>query len=176
MTATQPASEADVIRCPPRPSGTLHRLCQTVDLPRPIEQVFPFFADAFNLERLTPSFLRFRVLTPAPIHMRAGLVIDYRLLIRMLPVRWRSLITVWDPPHRFVDVQILGPYRWWHHEHRFEVIPGGTRVTDEVEYAVPGGALVERLLVRPDIERIFAFRHRQLIDLFGSPKRNDQIA
>lgn len=136
-------------------------------VPRPLDEVFAFFSDAFNLESLTPGFLRFEVLTPAPIEMHAGQRIDYRLRVRGVPLRWTSEITVWDPPHRFVDEQRRGPYRRWHHEHRFEPCDEGTRVIDIVHYAAPGGALVHRFVVKRDIEKIFAFRQRKLAELFA---------
>lgn len=128
--------------------------------------MFPFFADARNLERITPPWLRFRILTPGPIEMRVGALIDYRLRIRGVPVRWRTRIAAWEPPHRFVDEQVRGPYRRWVHEHTFEPTDGGTLCRDRVEYAVPGGALIARLLVRPDVERIFAYRRAVLASLF----------
>lgn len=137
-------------------------------LPRPRAEVFPFFADAGNLERLTPPWLGFRILTPPPIAMSAGARIDYRLRVHGLPLRWRTRIEVWDPPHRFVDVQLRGPYRLWHHTHTFEEGDGGTLCRDVVRYAVPGGALVDRLFVRRDVERIFAFRGEALRSLFGA--------
>ena len=136
-------------------------------LPRPPEEVFPFFADAGNLERLTPPLLNFQILTPRPIEMRAGTLIDYRLRIRGIPVRWRSEITVWEPQRRFVDEQRRGPYRLWHHEHTFEPRDGGTLCCDTVRYAVVFDFLVHRVLVRPDIERIFAFRQEKLREVFG---------
>jgi hypothetical protein len=135
-------------------------------LPRRREELFPFFADARNLETLTPSWLRFVVRTPPPIVMRVGLRIDYQLRLRGLPLRWQSEITVWDPPHRFVDEQRRGPYRVWHHQHTFAERDGGTLVGDTVRYAVFGGPLVERLLVRRDLNHIFAFRQRRLAELF----------
>jgi hypothetical protein len=140
-------------------------------LPRPRAEVFAFFADAGNLERLTPPWLRFRILTAAPIAMRPGALIDYRLRIHGVPVRWRTEIRVWEPPARFVDVQVRGPYRLWHHTHTFEEHDGGTLCGDRVRYAVPGGAVVDRLLVRGDVERIFAFRRAVLLELFGGPAR-----
>lgn len=138
----------------------------TQELPAPLEAVFRFFADATNLETITPPWLRFRVTTPQPIEMGEGTLIDYRLRIRGVPVRWQSEITDWDPPHRFVDRQLRGPYRRWVHTHVFEPTADGTLVRDAVEYAVPGGGLVNRLLVRPDVERIFAYRRETLAGLF----------
>ncbi|MEI7938236.1 MAG: SRPBCC family protein [Verrucomicrobiota bacterium] len=135
-------------------------------LPRPLEEVFDFFADARNLQALTPDWLDFSVLTPAPILMRAGTLIDYRLRLRGFPIRWQSEITAWEPPHRFVDEQRRGPYKLWIHEHRFEARDGGTLVGDFVRYAAPGGWLVEWLFVRRDVERIFQFRREKLLALF----------
>ena len=146
-------------------------LIREVLLPRPPAEVFPFFADARNLERLTPPWLRFEVLTPGRIEMRRGAAIDYRLRLRGVPVRWRSEITAWEPPFRFVDEQRRGPYRLWIHEHRFEEREGRTLAGDRVRYAVPGGRLVDRLLVRPDLERIFEYRRDVLRETFGTVER-----
>ena len=136
--------------------------------PRPPAEVFPFFADARNLERLTPPWLCFEVLTPEPIELRRSTTIDYRLRLRGVPVRWRSEITAWEPPFRFVDEQRRGPYRLWIHEHRFEEREGGTVASDHVRYAVWGGRIVDRRLVRPDVERIFEYRRAVLREIFGS--------
>ena len=136
-------------------------------VPRPLVEVFEFFSDAFNLERLTPPLLRFNVLTSPPIEMREGLLIDYRLRIRGIPVRWRSEITAWEPPFRFVDEQRRGPYRLWWHEHSFEERDGGTVCRDRVRFAVPGGRLVQKLFVDPDVRKIFAYRGEQLSEIFG---------
>jgi hypothetical protein len=135
-------------------------------LPRPISEVFPFFSDARNLGVLTPDWLSFTILTPDPIEMKVGLLLDYRIAWHGIPMRWTSEIEVWEPPHRFVDRQLRGPYRLWHHEHRFVESDNGTRVIDDVEYAVWGGALANRLGVRRDIERIFAYRQHKLDELF----------
>lgn len=143
-------------------------LHSSVTLPRPLDAVFPFFSDARNLERLTPPWLRFSVLTPGPIEMRPGATIDYRLRLRGVPLRWRSEITVWEPPFRFVDEQRRGPYRLWIHEHRFEEVDGRTLARDDVRYAVPGGWLADRLLVRRDLQRVFEYRRAVLRDLFGT--------
>jgi ligand-binding SRPBCC domain-containing protein len=136
-------------------------------VPTPLEEVFAFFSDARNLEKITPPWLSFHVVTPGPIEMREGTIIDYELRVHGLPLRWRSEITRWDPPHAFVDEQLRGPYREWVHLHTFEEAEGGTRIGDRVTYAVPGGRLVERLLVRRDIERIFAHRSRVIRDLLA---------
>ena len=136
-------------------------------LPQQPEDVFDFYADAFNLERLTPPWLRFEVVTPAPITMRSGAEIDYRLRLHGLRLKWRSRITEWDPPHRFVDEQIRGPYRTWVHEHTFTPHDGGALVGDHVQYAMFGGWVADRLLVRRDLARIFAFRQQRLAEIFG---------
>jgi ligand-binding SRPBCC domain-containing protein len=135
-------------------------------LARPIGEVFAFFSDASNLELLTPPWVNFRILTPQPIHMAVGTQIQYRLKLRGLPVRWESRISVWDPPHRFVDDQLRGPYRLWHHEHLFEERNGATLVKDQVTYAVLGGAILNALVVAPDVRKIFAFRQQKLRELF----------
>lgn len=137
-------------------------------LPRPRAEVFPFFADAGNLERITPSWLSFSIVTPQPIVMTPGALIEYRLKIRGIPVRWTTKITVWEPPFRFVDEQLKGPYRKWRHEHIFEEHPQGTRAIDLVDYVAPGGWLIEKFFVRPDVERIFACRQRVLAEVFAS--------
>jgi ligand-binding SRPBCC domain-containing protein len=141
---------------------------QWLPIPRP--ELFDFFADAFQLERITPPWLHFHVLTPRPIRMSAGLKIDYRLRLRWIPVRWQSEISVWEPPHRFVDRQLRGPYRLWHHEHTFLEREGGTLVIDHIAYRVPGGTPVNRCLVEPDLRRIFEFRRDTLATIFP-PKR-----
>lgn len=136
-------------------------------LPAPPWDVFPFFADAFNLERITPPMLRFRVLTAPPIAMGVGTLLDYRVRLRGIPMRWQSEITAWEPPHRFVDEQRRGPYRLWVHEHTFAAQDGGTVARDMVRYAVPGGGLVQRLVVGPDLRRIFEYRSAALREIFS---------
>lgn len=128
----------------------------------PLEEVFAFFADAANLDRLTPPWLHFQILTRTPLEMDVGTRIEYQLRLRGFPIRWRTEITVWEPPHRFVDLQREGPYREWEHTHEFRALAGGTVVRDVVDYAVPGPGLVQRLFVGPELERIFDYRHRQL--------------
>jgi ligand-binding SRPBCC domain-containing protein len=131
-------------------------------LPGAPAEVFPFFGDAENLERITPSWLRFRVVTPKPIEMRAGALIEYRLRLHGVPLRWLTRIDVWEPPHRFVDRQLRGPYRVWRHEHTFTPAGGGrTLMRDRVEYSLPLGPLglvADLVLVRRDLRRIFDHR------------------
>lgn len=132
---------------------------------RPLAEVFDFFADAFRLEEITPPWLNFHVITPAPIAMSLGTLIDYRLRLHGIPIRWRTEIEEWKPPFSFVDRQLRGPYSLWRHEHRFSEAPEGTRVVDEVAYRVPGGVCVNRLFVAGDLRRIFAYRRERLSQL-----------
>jgi ligand-binding SRPBCC domain-containing protein len=140
----------------------IHVLIRETELDGTPEQVFPFFADARNLEALTPPLLRFRVVTPAPIAMARGTLIDYRLRIHGVPVRWRTRIEEWTPSVRFVDAQLRGPYAVWHHTHDFAARPGErTLMRDTVRYGVgygPFGELAHRLLVARDVSAIFDHR------------------
>ena len=138
-----------------------------IRLPRPRSEVFGFFADAGNLQAITPPWLHFRILSPQPIAMRAGARIDYKIRLHGIPVGWKTEITAWERPLRFVDEQLRGPYRLWVHEHTFQEIAGGTLAEDLVRYAVPGGALVNLLLVERDLRTIFRYRQRKLQDTFG---------
>ena len=143
---------------------------KTIWLPQPCAKVFEFFANPGNLDRLTPAWLNFAILTPASSKMNQGALLDYRLRIRGIPIRWQSEIAVWEPPRRFVDRQTKGPYSIWIHEHTFEERDNGTLVGDNVEYAVPGGRIVQKFLVAPDIERIFEYRQKMLDELFNPAK------
>jgi len=133
---------------------------------RPIEEVFAFFADAYNLEAITPPFLRFRILDVRPRELAAGTLIDYRMRLHGIPLRWRTRIEEWSPPDSFVDVQIRGPYASWHHRHSFESLGDRrTVVRDLVRYRLPLGrlgSLVCGRLVRHDLDRIFAFRRDRI--------------
>lgn len=161
------ASDRDIINI--RRSGQRGEFvldCQML-LEFPREQVFPFFADAINLEQITPPLLRFRILTPHPIKMQVGALIDYRLRLRGLPMKWKTEITAWEPPYRFVDEQLKGPYRKWVHEHTFERVQlssgrEGTLVRDVVHYSMFGGALINRLLIARDLREIFGFRQAEI--------------
>ncbi|HEY0868457.1 MAG TPA: SRPBCC family protein [Fimbriimonas sp.] len=146
------------------------RILETETLiPAELDEVFRFFSDAANLQRITPPSLSFQIATPMPIDMKAGTRIDYRLRLLGVPFRWKTLISVWDPPRRFVDVQEQGPYRIWEHEHRFEPIEGGTRMIDRVRYLAPGGPLeplVDSLFVSPRVRGIFQYRQHEIRRLF----------
>lgn len=149
---------------------TTHTLRFDQFLPAGRAVVFPFFADAANLERITPPWVRFRILTPGPIVMRLGTLIDYRIRVHGLPLPWRTEIAEWEPPFRFVDVQLRGPYRLWQHTHTFVEVGGGTLCRDEIAYAVLGGSVINRLFVQRDVERIFAHRREALAGLFPAGK------
>ena len=140
-------------------------------IPRPRSEVFAFFADAANLERLTPRSLRFEIKTELPIVMQPGTLIDYAISLFGVPLRWRTLIESFEPESKFVDVQLKGPYRVWRHTHEFLDVPGGTLVRDRVEYEVPFGplgSLVRVLFVERQLRAIFDFRRVAIEELFGS--------
>lgn len=147
-----------------------YRLTAVTQIPRPCEEVFAFFADARNLQTLTPPWLHFEIKTPGEIKMAAGTLIDYRLRVRGLPIAWQTLIDEWDPPHRFTDHQRRGPYRWWEHEHRFEQYAGGTRMFDTVDYGIPLGFILHPLLIRRDLHAIFTFREEMMRRIFPASK------
>ena len=141
-------------------------------LNRPLKEVFPFFANAENLNKVTPPWLKFEILTPLPIVMKVGTIVDYRLRLHGLPIHWRSEITEWDPPNKFTDVQIKGPYRVWKHEHFFTAEGNQTRMTDRVEYAIPGwifAPIVHSLFVKRDLEKIFQYRERRFLEIWIDP-------
>ena len=135
-------------------------------MPDPPADVFPFFADAANLEAITPPWLGFRIVSPRPVDMRAGTLIEYRLTLHRLPIAWLTRIEEWVPGERFVDAQLNGPYKLWHHTHEFSSDgAGGTLMRDTVRYALPLGPLGEiahRLFVARDLAAIFDFRAQAL--------------
>jgi len=158
-----------------RPDQNVTRLTYETLVRAPLDVTFAFFSDASNLERLTPGWVQFSIVTPLPIVMRAGLEIDYRIRLHGVPLTWTSRIDVWEPNHRFVDRQIAGPYLWWHHEHRFEAAGAATRVIDEVEF-LPRFARLTGPVVRRDVERIFRYRQdalRQIFDRRPLMERDD---
>lgn len=138
---------------------------------RPRPEVFSFFADAGNLELLTPAFLHFRILTPLPLHMEPGALINYRLQLFGVPFHWCTRIETFEPQHRFTDVQLTGPYRRWHHLHEFQDVAGGTLVRDVVDYELPLGPLgtvARALFVRRALEQIFDYRRQRIGEIFPS--------
>lgn len=140
-------------------------------VPRSRDEVFAFFSNAANLEALTPAFLQFHILTPAPIEMRSGTLIDYELKLFGIRFHWQTLIELFEPNTRFVDVQLTGPYRRWHHEHRFEDAPGGTWIADLVDYEMPFGPvgrIAHGLSVKRSLRTIFDFRAAKIAELFGT--------
>jgi ligand-binding SRPBCC domain-containing protein len=145
----------------------IYQLETEIWLPKPRDEVFEFFADPANLESLTPGWLRFEMITKMPGVIKKGIRLDYRLRVHGMPINWQSVISDWEPPYRFVDQQTRGPYRLWLHEHKFIEHSGGTLVGDKVEYSVPGGILVQKLIVAPDLDRIFKYRHMVLQTIFN---------
>lgn len=143
-------------------------------VPRPLEEVFAFFSDARNLERLTPGWLKFQVLT-IPVRIGAGVHIQYRLKWHGIPLRWTTEITRWNPPREFEDIQLSGPYKLWRHTHRFSEQNSGTHMTDDVEYALPFGLLgsiAHSLQVRRNVAAIFDYRYDRIQEMFGGPERS----
>jgi ligand-binding SRPBCC domain-containing protein len=139
-------------------------------IPRPLADVFPFFADAGNLERITPDYLGFQILTPRPIDIRSGTLIDYKIKLCGIPLRWRTRIESFDPPHRFTDTQLRGPYKIWEHTHEFTETPDGTLMIDRVRYQIPLGPLgrlAHALFVRRTLARIFDYRYQAVERLLG---------
>ena len=153
------------------PAMAQYRLNTRLFVARPLGETFAFFADAGNLQKLTPPWLSFRIRTPQPIEMRPGALIDYFIVVRGLPVPWRTRISDWSPPARFVDEQLWGPYWRWHHTHAFSQTDGGTLVEDTVVYSPVGGAMMHALMVKRDLERIFTFRQRAILSQFAVDAR-----
>lgn len=136
-----------------------------------MQDVFAFFADARNLEAITPPWLGFQILSPEPIVMAPGTLIEYRIRWHCLPMRWVTEIHCWDPPIGFMDVQLRGPYRLWEHTHCFQAVDGGTRMGDVVRYALPFGLLgrmAHAWVVKADLEGIFDYRARKVSELLGN--------
>jgi ligand-binding SRPBCC domain-containing protein len=131
--------------------------------------LFPFFASPENLQLITPHWLKFKIRTQLPVDMHESAIIDYSLQLHGLPVFWRSMIRNWSPPNEFTDTQIKGPFKLWTHRHQLITNSEGTLMIDTVHYQVPGGpfaGLINRMYVRRDVARIFAYRKQVLAELF----------
>jgi len=152
-----------------RLGGGLHLLRARSRIERPLDEVFPFFAAAENLERITPPELRFRIVTPTPVRIAKGVRIDYRLRLNGIPFGWRTEITEWDPPHAFTDTQLRGPYHTWIHRHTFEPDGHATVMEDEVRYRLPLWPLGEVALpiVGRQLQRIFTHRGEVIRRVLG---------
>lgn len=156
----------------------MHILRTRQQVPADLNTVFKFFARPENLAKITPPWLGFNILTPSPIPMRQGAVVDYLIKLGPLPTRWRTLITTFEPPHLFVDEQLHGPYSFWHHTHRFTAKDGGTLLTDEVRYVLPFGPLgdlAHTLMIKGKLTQIFTSRHRTIAALFEGNPDNPQL-
>jgi ligand-binding SRPBCC domain-containing protein len=147
----------------------VYRLERTTVISRDQASVFAFFAEAANLQRITPAFLDFEIVTPQPIAMGTGTLIDYKMKLSGLPVRWRTRIQEFEPSSHFVDIQLKGPYRLWHHRHEFEAVSGGTKMRDIVDYELPFGAIgtiARALFVRRTLDHIFDYRASAIEEIF----------
>lgn len=146
----------------------VHELNSEQWIDRPLDEVFAFFSNAANLERITPKELRFRILSPQPIEMRKGALIDYQLHLAGIPFRWRTEITEWNAPHSFEDTQLKGPYALWVHTHSFAEKDGGTLISDHVRYGLPLSPLGDLAYpaIKWQLSRVFAHRHRVLEEVF----------
>jgi ligand-binding SRPBCC domain-containing protein len=145
-----------------------YALERTQVVPRSLDEAFAFFSDPHNLEAITPAWLHFRIVE-APGVLGRGAVLRYRIRLLGVPIRWRTEIAAWTPPHGFTDVQVAGPYPLWEHTHRLRPVPGGTEIYDHVQYRVPGGPLapiVQRVVGRW-LDEIFAYRRARLADLLA---------
>jgi ligand-binding SRPBCC domain-containing protein len=154
-----------------------HVLEYKTKLYRPLNEVFDFFSKAENLNEVTPTDLSFNILTPSPIPMKAGTLIDYRIKLMGIPFYWRTTISEWEPPYRFVDQQLRGPYILWHHEHIFEEKGDHVLMTDRVHYLSPGWflePLIDRLFVRKQLDKIWSYRDTRFKEIFG--KKENTLA
>jgi len=148
----------------------MHTLRRVQVLPYPLERVFEFFRSPGNLSRITPPGMGFRIITPQPVIMKEGALIDYTIRLLGIPLHWTTMITAYDPPHLFVDQQIRGPYSFWHHTHSFREVDGGTEMTDTVCYVLPGwvlGDIVHAILVKRQLKGIFDYREKVIPSVFS---------
>ena len=148
----------------------IYELNKTQFINQPIDVVFNFFSKPENLALITPSKLAFKILTPTPITINKGTLIDYTIRLMGFPVHWRTLITKYNPPYEFVDEQIKGPYLFWHHTHTFKAVNGGSEIKDKVRYSIPMGYLgqfIHKIWIKKDLEKIFEYRKAVIDKLFN---------
>ena len=153
--------------------GKAYRLERSQTVPRPRPEIFAFFCDAANLGKITPPFVGFEMLTRAPLVIGEGTLIDYKIRLYGIPVRWQTRIETFEQGVAFTDIQLKGPYRRWHHRHTFTDVPGGTRMDDVVDYEMPLGVLgriAHALFVARSLEQIFEYRRKVMADMFGAPR------
>lgn len=151
-----------------------HHYCTRQFVPKSQQEIFPFFRDAENLELLTPPWLNFHLTKKSTEVIAKGSLIDYKLKIHRIPVHWRTVISEWNPETSFVDEQLKGPYRKWHHLHSFETVPGGTLISDEVTFQMPGwifGLLILPLVTK-DLKKIFQYRQEKIKTLYSEGRLN----
>lgn len=156
-------------------SAAMYTLRREQWIARPIDEVFAFFADARNLEEITPPWVGFKILSMSTDSIEEGTIIRYRLRLHGIPVHWRTEICKWNPPYSFVDEQTTGPYKKWRHTHRFEAHGSRTKMIDEVQYLLPFGFLgriVHAVKVRQDVSRIFDYRCQRIDGLFGQRRES----
>lgn len=148
-----------------------YKLVKSQFIDTPINEVFSFFEKPENLQEITPPYLNFKIITPSPIKMEEGQVISYKIKLRGIPLTWKSLISLYDPPNSFIDEQIRGPYAIWHHTHTFKEEDGGTMIEDEVKYAIPFsiiGRICNHLFIKNDLNKIFQYRKEKISLIFNN--------
>jgi len=147
----------------------MHILVKETVINRPLNEVFDFFSKAENLNKITPPDMQFQILTPLPINIQKGTLIDYKIKVNGIPFKWKTLISTWEPPHRFVDEQLKGPYNTWIHEHTFEERDGKTYMKDVVKFKSPGWILeplINALFIEKKVKGIFEYREKKLNEFF----------
>jgi len=145
-----------------------HILEKTTFINQPLDKVFDFFSKAENLNKITPPELSFKIITPLPIKMQKGTLIDYKIKVEGIPMLWRTEISEWNPPYYFIDSQLKGPYVKWVHEHHFESVDNGTKMIDKVTFRSPGWIfepIIHNLIVKNKVEKIFEYREKILKDI-----------
>lgn len=155
-----------------------YELTDHILVERPLNETWAFFCKAENLPRITPSKMNFTIVTPTPIDIGQDTLIDYRVSVNGIPVKWRTRIIDWSPPRQFIDLQLRGPYALWHHQHTFAAVEGGTECRDRVTYKVPGGPagrVINRLMIRRQLTEIFSFRREAIAKLLGPVKALEEI-